>query len=175
MHWAGFWLIYIFPCLTISGFLVGGLAAWTSPVIAFLLIPVLDLLMGTEKKNLPTNKEQSYLQKKRYDYALYGFVPVQFGMVLWSAYWITHHHLNLSETFAMCLSMGIIHGGLSINVAHELCHRNSQPAQTLSKMLWLSVCYLHFHIEHRLGHHLKVGTPEAVSYTHLTLPTTPYV
>jgi len=55
-------------------------------------------------------------------------------------------------------SVGIINGTVGINVAHELGHRTSAIEQFLAKALLLPNLYLHFTIEHNLGHHKHVGT-----------------
>lgn len=47
-------------------------------------------------------------------------------------------------------------GGLGINIAHELIHKQNLFEKTLGKILLISVFYGHFYIEHLYGHHKKV-------------------
>jgi alkane 1-monooxygenase len=51
-------------------------------------------------------------------------------------------------------------GGIGITVAHELGHKKSTWERFLSKVLLMSVSYMHFYIEHNKGHHVRVSTPE---------------
>jgi alkane 1-monooxygenase len=47
-----------------------------------------------------------------------------------------------------------------INVAHELGHKKEAWARFHSKLNLMTVCYMHFYIEHNKGHHVNVGTPQ---------------
>ncbi|HKL02133.1 MAG TPA: alkane 1-monooxygenase, partial [Cryomorphaceae bacterium] len=64
------------------------------------------------------------------------------------------------EILGSTLSLGVVLGGLAINVAHELGHRNNRFEQFLSKLLLLPNAYMHFFIEHNRGHHKNVSTQE---------------
>lgn len=57
------------------------------------------------------------------------------------------------------ISTGLNSGLSGISSAHELIHRKSRFLRNLG--IWnLCLClYAHFYIEHRLGHHARVGTP----------------
>jgi hypothetical protein len=39
-------------------------------------------------------------------------------------------------------------GGVGITVAHELGHKAEKIEQLLAKVLLMTVCYMHFYIEH---------------------------
>jgi len=51
-------------------------------------------------------------------------------------------------------------GGIGINVAHELGHRQTRHEQFMAKALLLPSAYMHFFIEHNRGHHKNVSTHE---------------
>lgn len=51
-------------------------------------------------------------------------------------------------------------GGIGITVAHELGHKKQAIEKFYSKVLLMTVCYMHFYIEHNRGHHVIVATPE---------------
>lgn len=51
-------------------------------------------------------------------------------------------------------------GGIGITVAHELGHKSSKLEQFYAKVLLMTVCYMHFFIEHNRGHHVRVATPD---------------
>ena len=50
-------------------------------------------------------------------------------------------------------------GGLAINTAHELGHKNSRIEKLLAKLVLAVPAYGHFTIDHNLGHHRNVSTP----------------
>lgn len=160
MNWAGFSLIYLFPLLTLGGSRIGGWGWWLCLFVAAIITPLLDVLIGQDRENPDAATSETLLAQQRYRWLLFGFVPVQLAMLLWACHTAASGALAPFELAGLLLSTGIIHGGLAINVAHELCHRRSEPEQSLAKLLWFSVGYLHFHIEHRLGHHFRVATPE---------------
>ena len=56
--------------------------------------------------------------------------------------------------------MGIVAGGGGINVAHELMHRSAPLPRAAAEILMTLVTYPHFCVEHILGHHRNVATPE---------------
>ncbi|MEX2232696.1 MAG: alkane 1-monooxygenase [Cyclobacteriaceae bacterium] len=58
------------------------------------------------------------------------------------------------------MGCALVTGGIGITVAHELGHKKSALEQFYGKILLLTVCYMHFHIEHNRGHHVAVATPE---------------
>jgi alkane 1-monooxygenase len=44
--------------------------------------------------------------------------------------------------------------------SNELGHRTEKIEQFYAKVLLMTVCYMHFFIEHNRGHHVRVATPE---------------
>ena len=159
MSWPGYWLFYLFPIAAVLGTAWGGPWAFLAPLLAGALVPVLDALIGDDTHNPGEEEERRLGAQRRWRAVLYPFVPVRLGLVLWASHWASHQALTAAEWLALVLSVGVVSGGLAINVAHELCHRHSRLEQALAKALWFSVGYLHFHLEHRLGHHARVGTP----------------
>ena len=60
------------------------------------------------------------------------------------------------------VSIGIV-GGLGINVAHELIHKDDKLETWAGGFLLSMVCYAGFKVEHIRGHHVHVSTPEDAS------------
>jgi alkane 1-monooxygenase len=58
------------------------------------------------------------------------------------------------------MGVGLVTGGIGITVAHELGHKKSKLEQFYSKVLLMTVSYMHFYIEHNRGHHVQVATPD---------------
>jgi len=64
------------------------------------------------------------------------------------------------QTIGLVFSTGIIMSSNGINVAHEIGHRHSYINQLVSRLMLLPSLYMHFNIEHNLGHHKHVSTPQ---------------
>jgi alkane 1-monooxygenase len=68
--------------------------------------------------------------------------------------------MSILSWIAFATGMALVTGGIGITVAHELGHRTEKTEQTYSKILLMTVCYMHFFIEHNRGHHVRVATPD---------------
>lgn len=155
----GFALFYAFPLATALGPALGGAWFWLAPALAGGLVPLADLLLGQDLRNPAPEDEDRALAQRRWRWLLVPFVPLQLLSVAFACWYAGTQAMEASEWAALILSVGVVNGGLAINVAHELCHRPARLEQGLAKALWASVGYLHFHVEHRLGHHASVATP----------------
>lgn len=150
---------YIVP---LGGFIsihFGGLMSYIVPFEAFLVIPLLELLLPKIKKNLTEAEEDSKVKNKFFDWLLYLNVLFQYGILIYFMYKVKWQTPENWELIGMTLSMGICCGVIGINVAHELGHRVKKGEQLLAKLLLLTSLYMHFYIEHNRGHHKNVSTP----------------
>ena len=69
---------------------------------------------------------------------------------------------SLVGSIGWIVSIGIV-GGLGINVAHELIHKDDKLETRAGGFLLSLVCYAGFKVEHLRGHHVHVSTPEDAS------------
>lgn len=134
--------------------------AWAGPVVVFLVIPIIEVLMPAPTDNLSAEQEKAALQSRYFDLLVYSMVPMQLLALGYFLYtnatvdkplWLWAGHVS---------AMGIMCGGIGINVAHELGHRRRRFEQNLAKILLFTTCYMHFFIEHNRGHHNKVATED---------------
>jgi alkane 1-monooxygenase len=151
-------IAYIVP---FSGWLAlekGGLWSWSTVILAFGIIPVLDAVIPTSDRNIPVELEANYSKTIFFDLLLFICAPI--CMFLTYSYLATVQKgmLSLSELIGLTLSIGIVLGATGINVAHELGHRTDAFSQFLAKLGLLFVLYQHFFIEHNRGHHKNVAT-----------------
>lgn len=160
-------LKYAIPLLLYSGvwrsFTNTGWVVWIPVLIAFVMIPILELVIKPSEDNLTNEEEEMARHDKTYDWLLYLIVPLQYTALYFFLSGITDAALATSDRIGRILSMGLICGIMGINVGHELGHRVNKTEQTLARMLLLTSLYMHFFIEHNRGHHKHVGTPEDAS------------
>ena len=148
------------PLVAFIGLYFKEIYVFLTPIYAFGIIPLLELLLPIETSNLEANEVQGKLKRKVFDWLLYLNLPVIFGLVIWSFYSVSNQDLASYEFVGLIISVGIVLGTNGINVAHELGHRQTTNERFIGKALLLPSFYMHFYIEHNFGHHLHAATPE---------------
>ncbi|MBX3423067.1 MAG: alkane 1-monooxygenase [Pirellulaceae bacterium] len=149
---------YLIPLSVVIGTLAQGWWVWYTPILVFVLIPVIELLAGRNTLNLDAEAESRARQQSLYSWILWSFVPIQLGLTLFVLWTITRGHLSTHEAIGLVVSLGISNGGVGITIAHELVHRSSKLEQILGRILLMTTWYMHFAIEHVRGHHVNVAT-----------------
>jgi len=153
-------LAYIIPLFTLVSISIGGIFSFSTVIIAFILIPVIELFTKTDPVNLSESQIENKITSKYFDFLLYANVIWVYGNLVYFGLVMQQDTHTKTEILGMVLSMGIMFGSNGINVAHELGHKSGFWPQTVAKLLLLPNLYMHFIIEHNYGHHLKVATPE---------------
>ncbi|MFW6868694.1 fatty acid desaturase [Nocardioides sp. CPCC 206347] len=132
---------------------------WLTPVMFFVVIPVLDLISGYDDTNPPDEVIEALENDRYYRWVTYLYLPVQYtGFILAMAYLATAD-LSVAAKIGLAISIGTV-GGVAINTAHELGHKRESVERWASKIALAQTFYGHFFIEHNRGHHVRVATPE---------------
>lgn len=155
-----YFLPYLIPLTVLSGIEHGGLWTFQTPVWVFLIIPLLDELVGEKTRNPDESKAPSAISSLVYKAVVWGWAPVQWALLLRGIQSVTSADLTALEQVGVTVSVGLITGAIGITFAHELCHRPSRFERALAEILMASVSYTHFVIEHIHGHHRRVATPD---------------
>ncbi|MBX2827659.1 MAG: alkane 1-monooxygenase [Flavobacteriaceae bacterium] len=148
------------PLAAIIGLTLRGNWTFFTPVFAFVLIPILEIILPVQTANLDEEEALSKSKNKLFNLMLYLNLPLVFGIVGWFLWSLTQTIYTTSEMAGLIFSVGIVVGSNGINVAHELGHRKLQWEKTLGKLLLMPSLYMHFYVEHNYGHHLHAATPE---------------
>ena len=150
----------LFPVVAYGSMVEWHSFTWGLPFIAFVLLPILDQLMPEQSIEFDKDTEQTRKSQWLYDIPLYAILPLQWGLIYTLCSVTTS--LSLSDLnlqwLGLVFSIGICCGTFGINVAHELGHRNGRLPQIAAKTYLLSSLYMHFIIEHNVGHHRHVAT-----------------
>lgn len=149
-------LVYASICIA---FLSKGWIIWLPMFYAWVIIPVAELIIKPDPKNLGAAEEELAKNDRTYDYMLYIIVLFQF-IALFMFLNSMSDELLWWEIVGRIWAMGLLCGTFGINVAHELGHRANKFERFLSKAALLTSLYMHFYIEHNKGHHKNVGTPK---------------
>lgn len=154
-----FLLCFILPILVILAEEVGGVSYLIVPLTVFVILPLLDFVWGKDNSN---PEETNFLKLQNDSYFRYltqVWAYVQLSFVVWSVYRIAAYPHTTFEFCLFAISVGIVTGGIGITVGHELGHKKTRYEQFLAKLIYMTVCYMHFYIEHNRGHHTNVSTP----------------
>lgn len=157
----GFFTAFIIPALVIAGFYAGEYWNFAAVAFSFVVMPLLDQLMGMETTNVSEQDAKIVGEEFYYRFVTYVWTYLQMGFVVWGAFVVTTGALtSWLDWSGFLLSFSLVTGGIGITVAHELGHKKSLLERFYSKALLMTVCYMHFYIEHNRGHHVLVATPE---------------
>jgi alkane 1-monooxygenase len=150
---------FMVPVAVMCGVYMGGVFAYTAPFVIFVILPLLDVVVGEDESNY-SEEECNVIGTQYYYRAItWAFVPIYYVVLLYAIYHSVSANLSLYELFGNIWSMGIF-AGFNIVVAHELGHKQNRFEKTLAKILLHGVCYGHFMNEHNKGHHAQVATPD---------------
>ena len=139
---------------------IKGPFSYATVIYAFGLIPILELIFSSSDSRYSDEQKSSRAVDFFFDVLLYLNIPLVFATLYVGFHTLLTSKLVPYEQLGLVLSIGIVLGTNGINVAHELGHRVKKSEQFLAKLLLLPSLYMHFFIEHNLGHHKHVGTPE---------------
>ena len=156
--------------LSINAFLQTGWQIFLPLILVWILIPLVELIMPPDEKNLSAAEEELAKDDRAYDFWIYLILPMQFVALFLFIDGFKQTNLSASDIIGRISVMGLLCGSFGINVGHELGHRNKKYEQAMAKMLLLSSLYMHFFIEHNKGHHKRVSTPEDPSSARFNEP-----
>jgi alkane 1-monooxygenase len=157
----GFFTAFIIPALVVIGFYGDGYWHYLPIVFSFIFIPLLDQSLGVDTSNVPENDVRIIGEEFYYRFVTYVWTYVQLAFVFWGAYAVTSGRIDtIMEWVGFVIGFALVTGGIGITVAHELGHKRSALERFYGKTLLMTVCYMHFYIEHNRGHHVLVATTE---------------
>ncbi len=151
---------YSIPLVAIFGIYLKGFWLYATPIFAFGVLPVLELILPEDDTNFSDEERLTKSQKRLFDWLLYFNVPIVLGLLYYSLFTVASYGLAPYEVVGLIVSLGILLGANGINVAHELGHRDKAYERFMGKLLLLPSHYMHFYIEHNFGHHLRAATKE---------------
>lgn len=131
------------------------------------IIPVMDYIIGKDTTNPDESTTKRLAENPYFPILTLLCLPIQLACLYFGiGYVIEAYHTQILSPIGVLgwiLSLGIVSSALAINVGHELIHKNSRIEQWAGGLLYASVCYAGFKVEHVRGHHVNVSTPEDAS------------
>ncbi|MFT3689842.1 alkane 1-monooxygenase [Paenirhodobacter sp.] len=152
-----FWMSLGMIPLAVLGAVAGGWTVLLLPVYGWILVTVLDGVLG-ENADQP---DPATPEADLFWYRLITLIwfPVQAVTIFALIWWVPRSGLSVAEAVGLFFGVGVISGTIGIVYAHELMHQMNRTERWLADLLLATVLYSHFRSEHLLVHHLWVGTP----------------
>jgi len=154
-------IVPLLPLIAMLGYHATGWVAslWLGPIVVYLVIPLIDVAVGTDAGNPPDNLLRWLENDRYYRWCVYLYLPVQYVSLALAAWLASTGSLSAAGYLGLALTTGVV-AGIAINTAHELGHKKDRVERWLSKVALAQTFYGHFYIEHNRGHHARVATPE---------------
>lgn len=151
----------IMPMLSVAAyFYTGSLLATAFPLFyTFVLVPLIDAIMGEDTHNPPEEVVPLMARDSYYRMLLYVAVALLFADFFVVAWFIATQPLPWWSYGVLTLGTGFASSG-AILLGHELGHKSDRLDRLAAQVVNGLVGYGHFCIEHNRGHHVNVATPE---------------
>ena len=158
-------LSLLLPASIYVGLLSHGPWAYAALAFAFGLVPLLEAVLPTFAANLSEAQRAERLRQPWYDVLVLVQIPLHLGAIVLFLMVVPEDRAagDLTSLVGHITAMGVSCGSLAINIAHELGHRPNGIYQRLAQGLLVTTLYGQFFIDHNLGHHKNVATPEDAS------------
>jgi alkane 1-monooxygenase len=147
---------FVLSSLAAAAPFLPGAASFSLPLLAFVVIPLIELRARGDGVNPDGEGERHALHRRAYDAILFAQIPIHLFAVI--ALLVRADTLSGLAWIGSVTSVGISCGAFAINVAHELGHRRERLHRALARLLLASTLYDHFYVEHNRGHHMRVAT-----------------
>lgn len=151
---------FLIPTLAALGLVWGGVWAWGALIFAFVLTPVADEFIPANRSNLDPDGESRRLSERGWHMLVMAFLPVQTALIVATLWVVSEGQGSGWEIAGWVLSLGTVTGAGGITAAHELMHQKPRRHRAMAEVMMAEVLYAHFCIEHILGHHRNVATPD---------------
>ena len=158
------WLVSIlYPTMPLIGLglaLLTGQALWVwfTTVLVFVIVPILDHLIGDDHNDILGLMEDEAGQSPFYRWMVHGLLPLIYLTWLVGA-WAA---VTFDWPWWAYLGLAVGHGwglAFAINSGHETGHKTDRVSKWVA-LLMLAPSFLgHFRVEHNTGHHSDVATP----------------
>lgn len=152
-------LVFVVPLGTLAGLVLGGSWTFLVPIVAWVIIPIMDLIIGEDRSNYTPDEEKAMDGELYYRLITWLYVPAHYASLGYGIWLAAQGHWTTMEWVGNLWGLAF-QGGITIMVAHELGHKQNAFEKWLAMALLHTVFYGHFMNEHNKGHHAMVSTPE---------------
>ena len=99
-------------------FYVTGWQVWIPLVYAWVIIPLIELLLKSDDRNMNATEEELAKADKTYDILLYIIVVLQYAALYQFLHAMSHDNMTWVDIVGRIFVMGLLCGTFGINVGH---------------------------------------------------------
>jgi len=160
-----YWIILISPMVALASIWLY-FALDKNPIVTLIPIlffygftPLMDFLMGQDPHNPPEEVVNAMTADNYYRFTVHSMVYIAIAVFLSFVVFIGTQDLPWWSILALIIGVGANSGGVMV-MTHELGHKADKLDRLSAKIGNMIMGYGHFNIEHNMGHHTWVATPE---------------
>ena len=132
--WALGLLVPLFPIIGAAIYVVSGQiwGWWFAPLMVYLIIPLMDLLVGTDRSNPPESAVPQLEADAYYRYIVYAYIPLQYAGTL-IAVWFACTELGawgIAGALLSCACCQRPHGNIAIKSSFSSMSYGSIPRRS---------------------------------------------
>ena len=98
------------PIVAVLGIYYKGFLVFAVPLYAFVLLPLLEVILPLDVSNLTSEEADNKKHKKIFDWLLYFNLPIVYGLIVFALYDATSNSITSVESLGIILSLGIVLG-----------------------------------------------------------------
>ena len=132
---------------------------WAGPLLVHAIIPALDRIFGEDASNAPDEIIAELEKDPYYAYLVKLFIPLQMAANYIALDIASNRKTPVLDRIGATLTVGVLNA-IGFNTSHELSHKHDKLDRFLSMFTLAPTGYTHFTVEHPMGHHRRVSTPE---------------
>jgi alkane 1-monooxygenase len=161
LWWLGFVGVFIYLGTLWGYFALGNnpLILWFPAVYIYILTALLDKLLGVDTHNPPEEVVEDMMKDNYYRWHVIMHIPIFFAIFAAYVWLVGTQDLPWWAIIALIIGVGGGSGSM-LAYTHELGHKNRSFDRGLARIGNALMGYGHFNIEHNMGHHVWVSTPE---------------
>jgi alkane 1-monooxygenase len=129
---------------------------WAFIFVSYGIIPMLDQVLPMDWKN-PTLKQITELESDP-RYRIVVYLTVTLDIIMFFSEMGTISSFTIFNVIPRLFVLANVYT-TGMLVSHELMHKESSFDRAFATIILIKNCYLHFTVEHTLGHHKNVSTP----------------
>jgi len=152
-------VVMVFPLVAFLSFEWRGWWLFSTVILAFGIIPLVELIFAPDPRNLSTEEEERFKNHWLFDLMIYLIVPFHFVLLFRFLAFINTPDILWYEVAGAIGTMGVFCGAFGINIGHELGHRRDRFHRITANLLLATSLNAHFYVQHNRGHHRYVSTP----------------
>ena len=161
LWWLGYVGVFVYLGTLWGYFALGKnpLILWFPAAYIYIITAVIDKLLGEDTHNPPEAVVDDMIKDNYYRWHVIAHFPIFFATFFAYVWLVGTQDLPWWAIIALIIGVGSGSGSM-LAFTHELGHKNRPADRGLARLGNVLMGYGHFNIEHNMGHHVWVSTPE---------------